>query len=87
MKSSRSHHCKSMDYGEVWIEEDDCCYLNINHIATEQDLEENHYLEEEGQTIDAVALNVLYCPYCGEHLDEKRDEIVPMFRFLDLSKL
>lgn len=82
-----THRCKSMDHGEAWIEQDDDGYnLRINHVATEQDLEENHHLEEEGQTIDYVVLGVLYCPYCGEHLDRARDEIVPTFTFRDLSK-
>jgi hypothetical protein len=83
---TRNHHCKSMDHGETWLEErDDGCYLNINHLATEQDLEENHYLEEVGQTMNTVALLVLYCPYCRVNLDGSRDAIVPSFTFHDLS--
>lgn len=82
-----THQCKSMDHGEVWIEQDDDGHqLNINHVATEQDLEENSHLEEVGQTIDTVVLNVLYCPYCGVKLDQVRDETIPTFTFHDYSK-
>jgi hypothetical protein len=82
-----THRCESMDHGEAWIDKDDEEYrLNINHVTTEQDLEENGYLEEAGQTIDTVVLNLLYCPYCGVKLDESRDEIIPGFKFHDLSK-
>lgn len=82
-----THSCKSILLGEVWIDNDEGgCWLNINHMATEQDLEENSYLEELGQTIDSVVLNVLYCPYCGVKLDESRDETIPTFTFHDFSK-
>lgn len=40
-----THQCKSMEHGEVWISEDnDEWHLNINRVATEQDLDENHHL-------------------------------------------
>lgn len=83
----KTHQCKSMEHGEVWISEDnDEWHLNINRVATEQDLDENHHLEEVGQTVDNVVLNILYCPYCGEHLDASKDELIPMFTFHDYSK-
>ncbi|MBL4680162.1 MAG: hypothetical protein JKY88_05495 [Pseudomonadales bacterium] len=82
-----THSCKSTEHGEAWIvKEDDEWHLNINHVATEQNLEENGYLEEESQTIDSVVLNVLYCPYCGERLSEGKDETIPSFTFHDFSK-
>ena len=44
---ANTHLCKSMRHAEVWIDKDEGEYqLNINHVATEQDLEENDYLEE-----------------------------------------
>ncbi|HIF61162.1 MAG TPA: hypothetical protein EYQ26_17020 [Rhodospirillales bacterium] len=84
---TNTHSCKSMEHGEVWVvEDDDEWHLNINHVATEQDLEENSYLEEEGQTIHSVVLNILYCPYCGKSLSKEKDEIIPTFTFHDFSK-
>jgi len=81
------HQCKSIRQAEAWIDKDEGEYwLNINHVATQQDLEENSFLEEEGQTTDSVVLNVLYCPYCGVKLDESRYETIPTFTFHDFSK-
>lgn len=72
---------------EAWIESrDDNCILNINQTATEQDLEENHYLEEVGQAIFQVAINIKFCPYCGENLKYPKSEIVPGFKIYDFSK-
>ncbi len=72
---------------EAWIENrDGNCILNINQTATEEDLEENHYLEEVGQTIFQVAINIKFCPYCGEDLKHPRNEIIPGFKLYDFSK-
>ena len=60
--------------------------LNINHVATEQDLEENHYLEELRQVVAHVVINVLFCPYCGEKLDDIQTDINPSFKYNDFSK-
>lgn len=82
------HKCKSMNTEEAWIEnnQDDEWLLNINHVATEQDLEDNHYLEEVGQTIEHIAVNVLFCPYCGEKLVKMAADVVPSFIHNDYSK-
>lgn len=81
------HKCKSMDAVEAWLENNQGEWLlNINRVATEQDLEENHYLEEVGQTIEHVAINVLFCPYCGEKLDKASADITPSFIRNDYSK-
>ena len=81
------HQCKSMEAVDAWFENNQGeCLLNINHVATEQDLEENHYLEEVGQTIEHVTVNVLFCPYCGEKLDKEQINITPTFEYNDFSK-
>jgi NADH pyrophosphatase NudC (nudix superfamily) len=62
-----SHNCELLLLAEAWIENrDDNHILNINQIATEDDLEENYHLEEVGQAIFQVAINIRFCPYCGE---------------------
>ncbi len=82
-----THQCKSMHAVEAWITNaGNEWHLNINRVATEQDLEENHYLEEVGQTIESVAINILYCPYCGEKLSHSQGECIPSFRHNDYSK-
>jgi NADH pyrophosphatase NudC (nudix superfamily) len=84
---AETHKCKSIEAVEAWVENNQGEWLlNINHVATEQDLEENHYLEEVGQTIDHVAINVLFCPYCGEKLDKTSAGITPSFIHNDYSK-
>ena len=65
-----NHKCESMLLAEAWIKNSvRGCILNINRTATEQDLEDNHHLEEVGQTIYQVAVNIKFCPYCGCKLD------------------
>ncbi len=50
--------------------------LHIQREATESDLEENHYLESEGEAIWTTMLEIIHCPYCGIQLPglEKIDE-------------
>ena len=47
--------------------------LIIRREATEDDLMENHMLEEQGQTIWETSLEIVHCPYCGEYLYEEQD--------------
>ena len=76
-----------MDAVEAWMENDQGGWLlNINHVASEQDLQENHYLEEVGQPTEHVAINILFCPYCGEKVDKISAEITPFFTHNDYSK-
>jgi len=39
--------------------------MTIYRTATEQDLELNHHLEEEGEVIWQTSIEILCCPYCG----------------------
>jgi hypothetical protein len=43
-------------------------YFSLIREATEEDLEESHYLEEVGEAIWTVSAEVLFCPYCGKDL-------------------
>ncbi len=45
-----------------------CWVLTICREATESDLEENHILEEVGESIWTVTLEITNYPYCGESL-------------------
>lgn len=84
---SDNHQCESMPLAEAWIEKSEQGWvLNINKVATKQDLENNHYLEYVGQTIYQVAVNIKFCPYCGSKLDDTRDIKIPSFKFYDFSK-
>jgi len=81
-----NHQCESMALAEVWIDKGEQGWLlNINKTATEQDLEENHYLKEVGQTIYQVVLNVSFCPYCGSKLSSSDDSCIPRVDLYDLS--
>ena len=42
--------------------------LYIEREASESDLEDSHYLENEGDPIWTTMLEVIFCPYCGEKL-------------------
>ena len=81
------HQCENMKSVGAWIEKNqDDWMLSINRMATVDDLQENHYLEEVGQILAHVAINVLFCPYCGESLDQPAENFMPSFRHNDFSK-
>lgn len=44
--------------------------LNVCREATEEDLEENHHLEEVGELIWSTTVEIDCCPYCGNKLYE-----------------
>ncbi len=76
------HDCSSCSLAEVWFEEDDSdVYFNLSRGATEEDLEANHYLEYEGQTIEAVRISVVFCPFCGQKLANGEKIVVPEFQY------
>lgn len=75
------HDCPSCSLAEAWFEEDGSdIYLNLNRVATEEDLEIDHYLEYEGQTIETVKILVAFCPYCGQKLGSSDRVVVPQFQ-------
>jgi hypothetical protein len=45
--------------------------LIIRREATNDDLMENHILEEEGQTLWETYLEITHCPFCGKSLYNK----------------
>ncbi|MCL6271084.1 hypothetical protein M3P05_14235 [Sansalvadorimonas sp. 2012CJ34-2] len=68
------HTCKFMPPDGVYIEQEEyedgkhCWWLVIYREATEEDLENNHYLDMVGDTIWSTTVEVAFCPYCGEWL-------------------
>ena len=77
------HECERMPangiqilYAMDHIERDAMTWrLIIRREATEEDLEENHFLEEEGETLWETTLEILFCPFCGKSLLERKDKI------------
>ncbi|MBF0266089.1 MAG: hypothetical protein HQL46_12525 [Gammaproteobacteria bacterium] len=70
-----THECENLPPQGIYIECSDCkaekkiiWNLYIQREATESDLEENHYLETEGEAIWTTILEITHCPYCGIHL-------------------
>ena len=75
------HNCSSCTLAETYFEEyGSDVYLNLYRVATEEDLENDHYLEYEGQTIETVKLPVVFCPYCGQKLARAEGVVVPQFQ-------
>ena len=69
----KEHHCDSLPKAgvSIYVEDDDPAWsLHIQKEATESDLEENHHLENIGDTIWLTSIGILYCPFCGEKLPE-----------------
>lgn len=55
--------------GSAFFENEDLSWcLFIERLATEEDLQENHYLEEIGEQIWTTAVEIKFCPYCGVEL-------------------
>jgi hypothetical protein len=60
--------------------------LDIQREATEADLEDNHYLEEVGDTLWTTALEIRHCPYCGQQLTDPGEEVPAGFgRFVHID--
>ncbi len=49
-------------------------YLTVQKTATEEDLEENHYLEEVDDIIWMTTIEIKCCPYCGEKLPSDQSQ-------------
>jgi len=72
------HQCSSLPktgvqviYSRNGIEgRNSACDLIIRRESTEEDLANNHYLEDVGETIWETVLEISHCPYCGELLDK-----------------
>jgi hypothetical protein len=45
--------------------------LYITKLASEEDLEENHYLENRGDLMWSTTIAIKYCPYCGMELQKE----------------
>ena len=75
------HNCFSCSLAEIWLEVDGPdVYLNLNRVATEDDLENDHCLEYVGQTIETVKIQIAFCPYCGKKLASGKEVVVPQFQ-------
>ena len=61
---TQTHTCQALEAASVniWQGEDGEWQLIFSRNASDDDIEANHYLEYEGQTIEQVILTVSYCP-------------------------
>ena len=58
--------------------------LFVYHEATEEDLEESHYLEQVGEFVWQAILEINHCPYCGCELTQtKSASEKPEFNYHD----
>ena len=46
-------------------------WLHLYREATEEDLLQNHFLEDVGELVESKAIKIRYCPYCGKNLFEE----------------
>ena len=56
------YHCNEV------LDRPPCWVLTICREATEVDLEESHILDEVGESVLTVTLEITHCPYCGDGL-------------------
>ena len=47
--------------------------LRVYREATEEDLLDNHHLEQIGELVEYADIGIEHCPYCGQKLDESRE--------------
>lgn len=85
------HQCNQIPQG-IRVERDsgylgnsDGWVLVVSREATEEDLEENHYLEAVGEEIWTTAVRIGYCPFCGDRLGAL-DKVDDAFVHLDFSQ-
>ncbi len=76
MSSYTVHKCTSQPKG-VFIEysgevfhDDFTWQISYLREATEEDLENNHYLEQVGEILWSFVAELKYCPYCGLELSK-----------------
>lgn len=71
------HICDRMPAGGVRVERESgyiglalwqWC-LVVERVATEEDVEENHYLENSGEMIWSTVVGISHCPFCGALLE------------------
>jgi hypothetical protein len=74
-------------YSDEYLGKNEFCWqLEISREATEEHLEENHHLEEIGQTIWTTVVEIECCPYCGESLySEKMGTDTEQAEFLHID--
>lgn len=76
------HICEAQGSG-VRVEFSRCSFhekftwqLVVAREATEQDMQENHYIEEIGEELWSTVIEINHCPYCGKKLRaEKSSEL------------
>jgi len=83
----RTHQCTSQP-GSVRIEKDGGYFkkvenwvLVVSRSAAEEDLEENHYLEEVGEEMWSTVVEISHCPYCGRFLGKIQGQEVEIAHF------
>ena len=91
-KNYKEHACDLMPATGVYLtftpREDSTWILTIQREATEEDLEENHYLEDVGDTLWTTELAIRCCPFCGEVLpgvESGKKTTFGEFRHIDSS--
>ena len=80
-----THQCAAtqLDTCSIYLVEDGNWWLHLLQNATQEDLENNHFLEMEGETMTLVMLPVKHCPYCGKQLQP--GDVEPQFSHQDFT--
>jgi hypothetical protein len=82
---SISHECSAtqVEACSIYLGECGNWWLHLSKNATQEDLENNHFLEMEGEIMTLVMITVKYCPYCGTQLQHNNAE--PQFSYQDFT--
>lgn len=81
----QTHQCAATqrDTCSIYLHEDSSWWLHLSQNATQHDLENNHFLEMEGEIMTLVMLPVKHCPYCGKQLQP--GDVEPQFSHQDFT--
>jgi len=75
---TKQHFCSAIDNENsllIFDEDDQQWQLTLMKIATDDDLENNHHLENVGDIIEQITIPVNFCPYCGKELLNNNSKI------------
>ena len=84
MSEFKVHECEfqsdnvSIEYSDLYFGGGKSWKMTVMRLATEDDVQENHYLDEVGDIIWQTVVTVNNCPFCGIKLSDAKPTEIKM---------